>query len=331
MGNKKINIKILLIILIFIVIGALLFMSYFEYGKENIDPETGIPINKSAIKLPECIDGLDNDGDGLIDFGSINTNDPDCSSGSDRWERDFSKLFWILGIIVAIIITGCGMYYYFTHRSNSKEDDFFKEVVGADRGWILARSNFIDKYIEDILCKPLSDKEDYISIPVDKFSIWELDRLPRHDPKTGEQFQFSFFRVEKGRMIGEHVLIYSLSRGEENIVKGVSRFECNTSRDTWKLLSRNFPMSSIQDKQDRVAMYLGEQLGDDEVKKMMMGNMNQHQSTGSELSDLDEDDFAEAIRMRQTASNVRRKPKKGNQNATIQPVPVSHTGGEQDE
>jgi hypothetical protein len=41
--------------------------------------------NSEAPEVIECSDGIDNDGDGKIDFGGINP-DPDCSSANDTTE-----------------------------------------------------------------------------------------------------------------------------------------------------------------------------------------------------------------------------------------------------
>ncbi|VVB92579.1 Uncharacterised protein [uncultured archaeon] len=41
---------------------------------------------------PQCSDGIDNDGDGLIDYGSSPGNDPGCSSLQDNDERDSNSI-----------------------------------------------------------------------------------------------------------------------------------------------------------------------------------------------------------------------------------------------
>ena len=47
-------------------------------------PTTCVP--NEAPTTPQCSDGIDNDGDGLIDFGAGPTNDPQCSSADDTSE-----------------------------------------------------------------------------------------------------------------------------------------------------------------------------------------------------------------------------------------------------
>jgi hypothetical protein len=42
--------------------------------------------DNSVPPTPQCSDGIDNDGDGLIDFGPAATNDPGCTSASDNSE-----------------------------------------------------------------------------------------------------------------------------------------------------------------------------------------------------------------------------------------------------
>jgi hypothetical protein len=42
----------------------------------------------TPVPLAQCADGIDNDGDGLIDFGSDPENDPGCSSPEDDKEGD---------------------------------------------------------------------------------------------------------------------------------------------------------------------------------------------------------------------------------------------------
>jgi hypothetical protein len=42
--------------------------------------------NGTPPASPECSDGIDNDGDGLIDFGPLATNDPQCLNASDSSE-----------------------------------------------------------------------------------------------------------------------------------------------------------------------------------------------------------------------------------------------------
>ncbi len=47
----------------------------------------GTPVSCTA-PFPQCSDGIDNDGDGTIDFGGANP-DTGCSSATDNTERDF--------------------------------------------------------------------------------------------------------------------------------------------------------------------------------------------------------------------------------------------------
>lgn len=303
------------------ILGVLLF-NYYDIGVPNNNQN--ITINETA-RLPQCIDGIDNDGDGFIDFGDLNKNDPDCTSASDNWERDFTIFYWVGGIILAIGLSGLSVYLYMKYKDNKKDDDFFKDPVGPERGWVLARSYFIDKYVDDILCMPLSKKEISVSIPYDKFAIYELDRLPDKDQKTGEYFQYSFFRVTKGRMIGDHVMIYSMSKGEEHIMKGVERVELNVTRDGWKKLSRTFHMSSIQDKKDRLAYYLSETASDEELKKFLLSEDKSSSST-SQYDELDDEEFSTVLRQKAMQNTTKKKKKSGSNNNALPYNP--NLGGE---
>lgn len=47
---------------------------------------TCVPNEAPPPPTPQCSDGIDNDGDGLVDFGAGPTNDPQCSSAADTDE-----------------------------------------------------------------------------------------------------------------------------------------------------------------------------------------------------------------------------------------------------
>lgn len=51
----------------------------------TIPPVTPTP-TPLPVKNPQCADGIDNDGDGYIDFGKSRSNDPQCSSQLDNDE-----------------------------------------------------------------------------------------------------------------------------------------------------------------------------------------------------------------------------------------------------
>jgi hypothetical protein len=59
------------------------FLMVLPLGTALAAPSIAAP-DESAKVLPQCRDGVDNDGDGLIDLGQ----DPGCTSPSDNSELD---------------------------------------------------------------------------------------------------------------------------------------------------------------------------------------------------------------------------------------------------
>jgi len=315
-------------LIIFIIVGALAY-SYFNLGEQKYT----VGKNES-VKLPECIDGIDNDENGLIDYGDTNKNDLNCSSPDDKWERDLSTFYWILGVIGAII--GAILITYIIMTWKKAERDYWNDPVAPDRGWLLSRSCIIDTYIHDITCKPYSLDEQDIMVPVDPFAIYELDRLPDVDQKSGERFQYSFFRVTNGRMVGEHVIVYSMSKGEEYLKGGNERIELNVSRNSWQKLSRTFHMSSPQDRRDRIVTWLGENATAEEMKELLLKSETLSPQS-SPYDDMDDQEFQTNMREKAMASSYKKSNtqyNRGSKKPTIQYVPVAQgnaTKGDDDE
>jgi len=306
-----------IILIVFLLIGALAY-SYFNLGEQKYT----VGKNES-VKLPECIDGIDNDGNGLIDFGDTNKNDLNCSSPDDKWERDLTTFYWIAGLIGAIF--GAILITYIIMTWKKAERDWWNEPVAPDRGWLIARSCFIDTYVHDVIGKPYSKEEEDITIPVDPFAIFELDRLKDIDQKSGEYFQYSFFRVTNGRMTGEHVLVYSMSKGEEYLKGGIERIELNVSRTSWQKLSRTFHMSSPQDRRDRILAYLGENATAEEMKELLMKSETLSPQS-SPYDEMDDQEFQTVMRDKAMASSSKKNTTqygRGSKKPTIQYVPVN--------
>jgi len=293
-------IKIGFVIAILLGIGWLFVSSQYDI------PTTDELLNTTeelSDSISQCVDGIDNDGDGFTDY----LEDNDCDGKSDNSERSYSFLKWLLGGML-----GGGIVLFIIYRAYFKRekdsDNPFKEPIGNDRATILAKSWFIKEYIDDMWCEPLSQKEHEIQVPCNKKDIKIYDRFKHIENQ--EYFQFVFFRVMVGEMCGDHVMAYSLSRGEEHILGGVDKCELNKPRVYWETLKRTFKMSSIDDKQERMLSYLSENAStEEEYNDILRSTIKNTNNTQRNATD-DMDDAEYSVYRSELAKANMKSPKK---------------------
>ena len=58
----------------------------FPTPTPTLDPDEGSSADPTPTPAPECSDGIDNDGDGLIDYSATGGGDRECRSPSDNDE-----------------------------------------------------------------------------------------------------------------------------------------------------------------------------------------------------------------------------------------------------
>lgn len=82
------------------------------------DPDCTDALDDSEADLPQCSDGIDNDNDGLIDFPA----DPSCTDALDDSEADIPVMLptvWESGLVTLIMILaafGAFAIYHYPQR-----------------------------------------------------------------------------------------------------------------------------------------------------------------------------------------------------------------------
>src|SRR5262249_26805699 len=66
-----------------------------NHGVALGQPDPGCTVPWATFENPECDDGIDNDGNGLVDFAG-----PECSAGWPYWEKPPIPTSWGIGRLV---------------------------------------------------------------------------------------------------------------------------------------------------------------------------------------------------------------------------------------
>lgn len=143
-----------------------------------------------------------------------------------------------------------------------------KIPVKPTRAFILFRENFSKE--TQIECTYDATKEVEAYVPANPEAVILNDRVPFYHTATGDNFMLFEIEVREGNQQGIHTVIVPIDRGEELISGGYYRIDTHTPRFQHQLQRINFPLSSMQDKQDRMKIALmesGEQEKADSIKQ----------------------------------------------------------------
>jgi hypothetical protein len=158
-------------------------------------------------------------------------------------------IFIALGGLVAIIL-----YLLF----KGKKAKPFKDPVPVDRAIMLFKQHYCLN--NDIECIYDSHKGRMCYTPTRSTAIIVNDKLPYFHQATGDNFLLLEVEIREGLHQGLHTIIIPIDKGEDVIKTGYYRVDTHTPRFQFNLNKINFPMSSIQDKKDRMQMAMLEQI-----------------------------------------------------------------------
>lgn len=309
---------VMISIIIFAVLGALGWKLFFE-GK-TIEQE-------NIQKLPQCSDGEDNDGDGLSD-----SNDPQCLSPEDKWERDYSWLKWIFGGIIGFGII-IGIWYFISkNKPDEDKEGINPEPIKPQRGLELAVSSLLKYKFKDIPARVVIEKDGYDRWETMEEDIIEYDDMFPHT-ENGQLFQFVFIKVNQGRWAGNHLIAYPLSKGEEFIKGGVPRFESHAWLGNWTRKSRTFRMSSPDTEKARLELLKLEAIADGDKEALLETDalLKSLGSSDSKSAFVDEDDeeYKERLRLINAQNNNKKKNTK-KRNTQTQTPEMNFEGGDEE-
>lgn len=297
-------------VLIFIIIASVvgLGMYYFFLNGKTIDE----PVEN---KLPQCSDGIDNDGDGLIDYRSDGSGDPDCKSANDPFERNLSWLFWLVILILIGGIAGFGYYAYSKYHDKSGGSEVLPEPVSPQRAYQLAISDQLKNRFTDIACRIIEEKDGYtLYEPFEEDVIIEEDRESHSPVNIGKTFQFSFISVRQGIWAGKHLMVYSLSDGEKGIKEGIKKFRSGTWINHYVAKRRDYNLGSPTGEKARLQLLQLEALKEGDKDTITEAqNLLSSLGSGSAFVDESEDEYQQRMANPQQSTKKKGRPVKKTQ------------------
>ncbi len=304
--------KVKIFLVLGIILGIIGLVIYNNYSNTPTTvPVQSTNLNQTNVKVPQCVDGIDNDLDGFVDY----TEDNDCTDASDNSERNWD---WLKFLALGIVIAGAGLttYWYFWLREKKEDDNgLFEKPINGDRAYDIILDKFLREHVDDIHCIP-NEKDSTLMKPKDKKAIQRINHFPII--KHSEHFLYNFIRITQGNMAGEHVLSFSLSRGEEHLKGGTYRLELNKPYEIWENKFRTFPMSSPETKSEKIALALAETADSAEEYNAILAQSlkNVNSSQGNDLTD---EEYSNWIQSQRTQPKNKKK-KNNNQQSPIQYV-----------
>ncbi|MFC1754378.1 hypothetical protein ACFL96_13465 [Thermoproteota archaeon] len=133
-----------------------------------------------------------------------------------------------------------------------------KIPVLPDRALMLFKEHFAVN--NKIQCR--YNKENEVFVPANQNSIIVNDKLPYYHTATGDNFLLLEIEVREGTQQGVHSIIIPIDKGEDPIKGGYYRQDTHTPRFQFNLQKISFPMSSLQDKQDRLRFAMMDKMED---------------------------------------------------------------------
>ena len=311
-------------LLIFVVVaisGMLVYVKLFDNNQINQNDNQNQ--NQTNLNLPKCNDGIDNDQDGLTDYGP--EGDPDCDSPFDDSEKNYDLYYFIvflvaiglLGYVIVKLVNSAGG----GDKKKQQEDSILLPPITPDRAYELCISGFLKQYPDSERIVTM-ENNGLFKKPYLKYSPFYEDdiqihyKTPDQHPTTGEEFMLFFIEVKRGppEMVGHRLLWCSLRRGEDWIKGGGWREEKGTHWWNFDKKIRTFRMSTAPNKQDAMLMYAIENSDDDSEIRRLIGRRQFH----SEENDMTDDEFREMKRQQIWAQKRSGKKKKSSAGGTSQ-------------
>lgn len=182
-------------------------------------------------------------------------------------EGNKTALLWIIFILVGTLVL---LVAYFLIKGTGKKGiETPKVPVSPDRAVICFKEHFsMNNHIESVYN---SDKKVQAYEPANKLAIKINDKLPYYHTATGDNFLMLEVEVREGDSQGIHTIIIPIDRGEKTIQEGYYRVDTHTPKFQFQLNRVNYPMSSLQDKQERFRMAMMENMDTDKQQEAMGG------------------------------------------------------------
>lgn len=292
-----------------------------------IDGTTNEDISTPSSNLSACSDGIDNDGDGYIDY---RPNSPDgdsgCSSANDFSERDLSFIIWIA--VIGVLIAFGFVIYKFWNKKDDKENKAIPEPLSPQRAYELALSDQLKNKFTDIACRIRTEEDGYVFYePFDEDVIIEVDRESHSPMNIGKTIQYSFISIREGVWRGMHLMVYSLSDGEKGIKGGISKFRSGAWINNYVMKRRDYNLGSPTSEKARLQQLQLEAIkeGDDETIDKAK-NLLSSLGSGSAFVDESEEEHQQRMGTSQQ-SNTKKKGKNTKQSSQGQQPNLDLDGG----
>lgn len=186
--------------------------------------------------------------------GNQTTVPPPTQPGEEEGESPFG---WIIFFVVLGLIVLSG-YLFFGGKIKDSLSFSHKTEVTPDRAEEIFIENFALK--KEIMCVYKEGKY----LPANPNAVIVNDKIPFFHAPTGDNFLFLEVEVREGKQQGIHTVIMPIDKGEDVIKNGYYRIDTHTPKFQFRLNPRNFPMSSMKDKQDRMNLLMMQTAQEDE-------------------------------------------------------------------
>lgn len=305
---------VIIAVILALFVGIFIFRATYNSNQDDGD------------KVYQCSDGIDNDGDNLIDYRD-GTGDPDCKSDTDRFEKELPSIWWLVLIICMALLLVFGIRYY--KNKNAIEDIDYSEKlrierVDNNRAYDLAISNMLRFKMSDMPCDVVTEDDGYELHKPYFGDIVEQKRKTRHF-NTPHLYQFSFININNSpKYRGTMCLVYCITKGEKFCKNNLPEFSPDNIYN-FKMESRTWkPESPMTEKamlnSELVeAIREGDVEGAEDLRSIMRiyGNANQSDSNESD------DEFYQRVRLENMNNRKKKVNTKKNDKASTGAQPVA--------
>ena len=195
-----------------------------------------------------------------------------------------STLMWIIFILSGALILLVG-YLIYKGLNKGKIIEGTKIPVAPDRAIALFKEHF--SMNNNIPC--VFDRKHHAYQPSEEKAIKITDKLPYYHTATGDNFLLLEIEVLEGAMQGIHTVIIPIDKGEAPIKTGYYRIDTHTPKFQFHLNRVNYPMSSLQDKQDRIRMAVLDQIDSDKAGDVLKSMLPQQPAITTPLDQFNEE------------------------------------------
>jgi len=210
---------------------------------------------------------------------------------------------YVIGGSILLIVG----YLIYKNITKEKVVDLTKVPVPPDRAEELFIENFALRY--EIQC--IYDTNKKVYKPANRNAIQLINKHPYYHTATGDNFLLMEIEVSEGKRQGIHMTIIPIDRGEQTIKDGWYRIDTNTPKHTFQLNRNNYPLSSGQDKRERMQMAILDQT-DDKAQALdimqKMSGANNPNSIGTPLDSYMGEGMPSSVPYRRPYSPPRRRP-----------------------